>query len=132
MVSLILLLIFCWLNWRVSGVWLLAIGLCLNLLVIVVNGGFMPINPDTARHLIPEAVLNTLQVGERFGYGKDVLLLPERTRLVWLSDRYLTPAWYPSPTAFSLGDIFIAAGAFWLMVTQGKPWRATEKKEVIE
>jgi hypothetical protein len=30
--------------------------------------------------------------------------------------------------AFSLGDMVIAAGAFWLMVTQGKPLEAPKNK----
>jgi len=45
---LILLLVFCWINRRVTGVWLLALGLTLNLLVIAANGGFMSISPQTA------------------------------------------------------------------------------------
>jgi hypothetical protein len=121
--SQILLLVFCWLNRQIAGVWVLAFGLVLNLLVIATNGGFMPISPQTASHLIPETLLQTLQVGRRFGYGKDILLLPEKTNLVWLSDRYLTPAWVLRPVAFSLGDILISAGAFWILATQGKPSR---------
>lgn len=121
--SQILLLVFCWLNRHFAGVGLLAFGLALNLLVIATNGGFMPISPQTASHLIPEKLLQTLQVGGRFGYGKDILLTPEKTNLAWFSDRFLTPAWLLHPIAFSLGDILISAGAFWVMATQGKSWR---------
>ncbi len=119
--SQVLLLVFCWLNRRLEGMWLLALGLGLNLLVIALNGGFMPISPQTASRLVPEAVLARLQIGGRFGLGKDILLPSENTRLVWLSDHFLPPSWSPYQVAFSFGDILIAVGAFWLTLTQGKP-----------
>ncbi len=122
--SQILILIFCWLNRQMAGIWILAFGTALNLLVIVANGGFMPISPGTAGHLVSQDTLQTIQEGGRFGYGKDILLLPENTSLVWLSDRFLLPGWCPYQVAFSGGDVFIAAGAFWLMLTQGQPLKA--------
>jgi hypothetical protein len=115
------LLVFCWLNRRLPGIWLLALGLVLNLLVISANGGFMPISPQTAAALLPANVLARLQVGGRFGYGKDILLTAGQTKLAWLADRFLLPAWSPYQVAFSLGDILVACGAFWLLFTQGKP-----------
>lgn len=131
--SLVLLLVFCWFNRWMSGVWLLALGLFLNLLVISANGGFMPISPQTAARLVPSGALAALEEGSRFGV-KDILLLPEQTHLVWLSDHFLPPAGFPYQVAFSLGDLFIAAGAFWLMVTQGWPLKAPGNKprNVIE
>ena len=117
----ILFLCFCWFNRHLAGVWLLAAGAALNLLVIASNGGFMPISPQTASHLISPALLDTVPIGGRFGAGKDILLLPEQTRLAWLSDRFLLPDWFPYQVAFSPGDVLIACGAFWLMATQGKP-----------
>lgn len=118
--SQIVLLVFCWFNRHIPGIGLLAIGLLLNFLVITANGGFMPISPQTASHLIPATLVQTLKIGERFGYGKDILLLPENTRLVWFSDRFVMPAWLIQPVAFSLGDILVSLGVFWLLVSQGK------------
>jgi hypothetical protein len=125
-----LLLVFCWFNRRVSGIWLLALGLGLNFLVIFANGGYMPINPDTASRLVPPGMINSFSLGSRFGAGKDILLLASNTHLVWLSDRFLPPKGFPYQFAFSLGDLFIGAGAFWLLVTQGRPFYSLFERKV--
>ena len=126
--SQILLLVFCLLNLRLSGIWLLSLGLALNLLVIAANGGFMPISPQTAGHLASQEVVQSIPLGSRFGSSKDVLLLPANTRLVWLSDRFLLPIGHYQ-AAFSLGDVVIAAGAFWLTASQGRPLRTLLSKQ---
>lgn len=120
--SLIVLAMFAWLNRNQSGFKLLAGGLLLNLLVIVANGGLMPISPQTIERLSLPAtyVDNMVQIGERFGYSKDIVLPLETTKLWWLSDIFLMPRWLirwlPLDSAFSLGDILIAVGGilfFW-------------------
>jgi hypothetical protein len=112
--SQVLLLVFCWLNRRIPGIAILAAGLTANLLVITANGGFMPISPETASRLVSEKALESLEIGSRFGW-KDVLLLPENTRLFFLSDFLLLPERFPYQVAFSPGDVLVAIGAFWLM-----------------
>ena len=109
-----LFLIFCWLNRRVPGVPLIAAGLILNLLVMSANGGFMPISPQTALHLTGGGSLSGWPLGGRFGW-KDVLLLPGKTQLAFLSDLFVLPGRLPYQVAFSPGDVFVAAGAFWLL-----------------
>ena len=51
--SQLVLLVFIWLNRDKTGILILGLGLLLNLLVIIINGGLMPITPETARALYP-------------------------------------------------------------------------------
>jgi hypothetical protein len=63
--------------------------------------------------------LQDVPPGSRFG-EKDILLLPQDTRFEPLADRFLTPAWSAYRAAFSLGDVLLAAGAFWMLAKQDK------------
>jgi hypothetical protein len=121
-----LLLIFSIVNIGRPGFWLLGLGLALNLLVIVFNGGMMPISPETIQHLNPDAASGAWQIGQRLGVGKDIVLPVAETRLWFLSDRFFLPDWITYKVAFSLGDVFISAGAFWLLLTFGG--RSTSKE----
>ncbi len=119
--SQILLLIFAWINRKVEGFWLLGFGLLCNFTAIALNGGFMPITPDAAQKLIPPGSNLVLELGERVGLGKDILLLKEETTLWFLGDVLTLPTWIGYPLAFSIGDIFISMGAFWLLWELGRP-----------
>ena len=118
--SLLIFLGFAWVNRSLPGMSILLIGLALNLTVMAANGGFMPISPQTAGQLVPDGALLDFQSGDRFGI-KDIYLPPLETRFEWLADRFLTPAWFSYRAAFSLGDVFIAIGAFGLLAWTGLP-----------
>jgi len=124
--SQILLLIFAYLNRKLIGMWVLLSGLLLNLVVISLNGGFMPISPETALNLVPAPVVRSMPLEQRFGKSKDILLLPEETHLEWLADRYLLPKWFSVQVAYSAGDILLAFGAYWMLAYQPR-----QKKENI-
>lgn len=126
--SQVVLFIFFWMNRKTAGFWLLGAGLALNLLVIATNGGLMPISPDTVRKVYPDVPDDLWQVGERLGNGKDIVLLPSMTRFWFLSDRFLLPDWINYRVAFSLGDVFVALGAFWLLWTLGAPLAVQPKQ----
>src|SRR5271157_1746358 len=112
--SLVLFFVFAWLNRHLPGMPILIGGLLLNFVVIVINGGWMPITPQTANLLAGKDVLQFMNPGSRFG-EKDILLLVQNIHLEFLADRFLPPAWFPYKAAFSLGDILISMGAFWLL-----------------
>ncbi len=108
------LLVFVWVNRCLPGMLVLLCGFAFNLTVMTANGGFMPISPQTASRLVSEETLQEARPGSRFG-AKDILLPPEETQFEWLADRFLPPKWFPYQVAFSLGDVFIAIGVFWLL-----------------
>jgi hypothetical protein len=118
--SQFILLIFVWINnlhqpfRNRFGLGLLAIGLILNLTVILLNGGLMPISPEKVSRLVPDAPAGSWEVGSRLGTGKDIVLPLSETRLRWLSDYFYQEL--PGPDiAFSLGDVIIAIGAFMVL-----------------
>jgi hypothetical protein len=115
--SQVLLFLFAWFNRRLPGMLVLIIGLVLNSTVMIANGGFMPINPQTVERIVGKERTGSYESGDRIGY-KDILLPSDETRLELLADRFLPPAGFPYQVAFSLGDIFIALGAFWILAYQ--------------
>ena len=121
-----LLLAFVWFNRSEPRVWIMGTGLILNFLVIVLNGGLMPISPETVSKLLPNISDTLWHVGERLGTGKDIVLTTNSTRLWFLSDRFMLPSWLNYRVAFSLGDIFISIGTFWLLWSLGGPQKPEE------
>ena len=120
--SLMVFLAFVLLNRRLPGMPILIIGLGLNLIVILANRGWMPISPQTASQLMDGSTVQSFSLGSRFG-EKDILLLPQDMHFEILADRFLLPDWSPYKVAFSLGDILVALGVFWLLA---KPTSHTE------
>jgi hypothetical protein len=116
--SQILLLVFAGKNLHLPGMSVLMVGLGCNLIVILSNGGFMPLASETAARLVDHNVMNGLTVGSRLGKASKDILMPESQILLpWLADRFVSPQLSSSYRAvFSLGDVFIAAGVFWMLV----------------
>jgi hypothetical protein len=124
------LLLFCWLNRRSVGIPLLAAGLMLNLLAISTNGGLMPLGFDTAVRFLPANVLQKLQIGSRLSSSsKDILLPTAAIVFPWFADRFVSPAWLQYRFVFSLGDILVSLGAFWLLISRPVSIKVSLEKE---
>ena len=121
LLSLGLLLVFVWQNRRLTGIQIVGLGVICNLVVILVNGGLMPITPDTLTQINPGSLPEHWRPHLHYGYSKDVILLREQTNLWALSDILVLPPPFPRPTAFSVGDVLIAIGILVLLQGSGSP-----------
>ncbi len=115
-VSYLLLVAFVLANLRRPGLLIIGVGLLLNFLAIVTNGGLMPISPANLEKAGLGDQLAELSSGDRVPQSKNVLLAREDTRLWFLTDVLV----WKNPTslsAFSVGDVIIGAG---LVITLGE------------
>lgn len=127
-----LLLGFALMNRDKTGFFALGVGLFLNFCAIILNGGWMPLRPETAQLLIPPGVDVSLILGQRIGFGKDILLTAEMTRLWFLGDIFILPAWMNYRLAFSFGDILICFGAFRFFWSLGNSQHPIHSAKVVQ
>ncbi len=108
-ISYLLLLPFVWANRQRIGILIIGIGLFLNFLAVVANGGLMPVSPATLERAGLQQRIVGVEVGEPVPLSKDVLLERADTRLWLLTDVLVwdNPA---NVRAFSVGDAIIGAG----------------------
>jgi hypothetical protein len=125
-ISMVGLLVFTSVNLLSPGFWALGLGLISNFLVIVLNGGWMPISVDTLTRMVPDRSPEFWIIGTRLGFSKDRILSPGEINLIWLSDRLVLPQWIPLHIAFSLGDIFITIGTLILLWSLSNPVKEKE------
>lgn len=101
-------------NWQHLAFRVLTVGVLLNGLVMVANGGRMPVVLEAARRL--RYSVTSLASHD---YSQHVLARPD-TALGFLGDILYVPA--PIPRVISVGDIFAMFGIFLLVQTiLGKP-----------
>lgn len=108
-VSYLLLFGFVWANRCHLGVSIIGIGLLLNFLVMVANGGLMPTSPNTLVRAGLAQQLPQLEAGEPIRHTKDILLERENTNMWVLSDILVVDNPFGIRT-FSVGDTVIGAG----------------------
>ena len=99
------------LNWRLPGMWLAVLGMLLNLVVITANGA-MPVSAKATE---------VAGFEEFTDFGIKHEPLDSDTILPILADVIALPR---MRTLLSFGDVFMAAGIFWLVfvrTSEGKP-----------
>lgn len=97
--------VFVWRNRALAGLPVLALGAGLNALAIALNGGQMPADP--------EALAKVGIVQEAGGYVNSGVV--DEPRAAFLGDVLASPSWLPLQNVYSVGDLFILAGAVWLV-----------------
>lgn len=104
---------------RVRGLWLLALGAASNGVTIALNGGTLP-SSASARSA---AGITTETTFVNSGSAADPVL-------GFLGDVFAWPAPLPLANVFSVGDVAIVAGAFWVLLAAGhhEPWRAGARR----
>lgn len=101
-------------NRALPGIRLAAAGVLANGLVVLANGGRMPVSRAALALSGQEHLLPRLADGQLLTHR----LLDGSTRLPWLADVFALPAGWPLALAFSLGDVLVAVGVF-LFVQHG-------------
>ena len=95
------------LNRHVPGAQLFALGITLNIAVMVANGGWMPVTPETHYFVHPD---RPAEVQARQMSSKNVILPRTETNLWILSD--IIPVTLPwRRNAVSIGDVLLILGA---------------------
>jgi hypothetical protein len=98
-------------NRTMRGPWsVAALGVGLNLLVVVANGGYMP-QSEEARFVTrgaPQATTQSTQPQLR-----NVVPMSPETRLNVLGDVIPEPAWLPKSNVISIGDVLLGSGLAW-------------------
>jgi hypothetical protein len=105
--SQIVLILLLLLNHHVPGANVFALGIILNTTVMVANGGWMPVTPETQRFVHPD---RPVEVDVKPPSSKNIVLPRSETKLWFLSDIIrVTLPWRRN--AISIGDVLLIVGA---------------------
>ncbi|UFT98629.1 DUF5317 domain-containing protein [Radiobacillus kanasensis] len=100
-------LLFLWVNRHQKGLPLVFVGVFLNFLVMITNGGRMPVSAEAAAGLDPmymEAIKN--------GFYAKHELLTQSTTFAFLGDIIPVGPPYPRSQVISIGDVIMNVGIF--------------------
>lgn len=113
--SYLMLIAVVWQNRALPGIGLIGAGLLANFAVMLLNGGYMPITTEALTQVGHARNAFGSEAGARVLATKDIVLPREATIAWWLSDIFVLPPPFPIPSVFSVGDMLIALGVFWLL-----------------
>ena len=103
--SIFLLVFFLFINKGILSLRVLGLGVVLNSIAIIANGGYMPSSIEALKKVLTPERINTLQSGSA---SYNVVLISDQTKFKFLCDIF----YVPHINVYSLGDILIAVGAF--------------------
>jgi hypothetical protein len=107
-----------WFNRALPGMWLIGIGVLLNVVVTLPYGGLMPTTPDALRMAGRPVPAQLPGAGARpYIISKDIVLPRDEIPFpLWvISDRFVIPRGWPLAGEFSPGDVVVAVGFAWLL-----------------
>lgn len=97
-------------NLSIPGIELLFLGTLLNTLVIVANGGQMPVDQSKL------ALLGQSHPAEYRAVFTNTAPMTESTRLAFLADVFVVPEFSPIRNVYSVGDVLLVVGAAMFLV----------------
>lgn len=106
MISYILMITAIILNIKKNHMKIFLIGIILNFIVIMGNGGQMPVSLEGLKGIHTETILPDR------GFDIKHRAVTKDTRFVYLGDIILLSKPYPLPKILSIGDIFLMLGTF--------------------
>jgi hypothetical protein len=122
-ITTIALALWCWQNRSLSGVWLVSIGIAMNLLVMGLHGGAMPIHSDSLRGLGYNLAEGTVLLG-----SKDLVV--DAALFGFLGD-WIVVDWTPIAFVASPGDVLILLGIIqWLLAQAPQPYQTTQLQQI--
>ena len=116
--SLLMLVAFLLVNYRVFGVPILLVGLMLNILVIGANHGRMPADPQA---LVATGQSSHAEELARNGTAANLVLMSEQTYLNFLGDHIVLPFLGDLGSAYSIGDLVALVGEAALVYGMVRP-----------
>jgi len=109
--SYIVLLLAVWYNKKLKEIKIIALGIIFNFIVIVANGGHMPVLLSS----LYQAGLNDFSLVLKEGTYVTHTLITEKTLFRFLADVIPLSPPFPDPSVVSVGDFFMFFGVFSLI-----------------
>lgn len=104
--------VFLWINRNQKGFKILLAGVFMNFIVMLVNGGKMPVSKEMAEISSPASVPMLVEGTANTKH----MMMTEATRLPLFGDVIPITAPYPIPQVISIGDIVMNVGIFLFLV----------------
>lgn len=106
--SYIVLLLAVWNNKKLKGMKIISLGIVFNFIVIVANGGHMPVLLSS----LYKAGLNDFALVLKEGIYVTHTLITEKTLFAFLADIFPLSSPFPDPSVVSAGDFLMFYGVF--------------------